>query len=197
MRNPDVIVTGVGRSGTSTVSRILVQQLRVCMGHQFHRPAPFQPLGSFEDTRMVGPGQCITGGFPFKKTTKLPAEEWLKAFKQQHRNCTNKVIGVKSPHLSGCTLNDWNVIKPRIIFRTSRPKDLVLASMNKWRNSGLDWSRFIDEREANMDEVFGELDIPVVCIVFDRIRPDESLLGELRRYLRDVGLAEEIRPLYH
>ena len=188
MRNPDVIVTGVGRSGTSTVSRILVQKLGVCMGHQFHRPAPFQPLGSFEDTKMVGVGQRITGGFPFEKHAKLSAEDWLKQFKSLHRNCTSKLIGVKSPHLSGCTLEDWNVIKPRIIFRTWRPKELVLASMNKWRNPGLDWSRYIDERETNMDAVFTVVDAPVCMILFDHQVADESLESEISFALKDAGL---------
>ena len=137
---------------------------------------------------MVGPGQLITGGFPFPDRPKRPPEEWLKAFKARHRNCKQELIGVKSPHLSGCTVEDWNVIKPRIIFRTWRPKELVLASMNKWRDPGLDWSRFIDEREANMDAAFAALNIPVVFILFDRQVDDFEIEETLSHYLHDVGL---------
>lgn len=137
---------------------------------------------------MVGPGHNITGGFPFEKHAKLPAEDWLKEFSARHRSCTHKLIGVKSPHLSGCTVEDWKVIKPRIIFRTWRPKELVLASMNKWRNQALDWSRYIDEREANMDAVFAELDIPVVFILFDRHVDDFEIEESLSHYLHEAGL---------
>lgn len=185
VKNPDVIVTGVGRSGTSTVARILHTKLNVCMGHEFHRRSEAQPDGSYEDTRMLAYGQNITGGFPFKRKAPIQAEDWLKAFSVRHASCKQKYIGVKSPHLSGCTARDWEVIAPKLIFRCWRPKRLVLASMNRWRNASLDWSRYIDEREQNMDEVFRTIAAPVCFVTFeDADRSDAELEHELSHFMK-------------
>ena len=46
--NP-IIVTGVGRSGTSAVARVLHETLCICMGHDLPKPTDANPEGSYED----------------------------------------------------------------------------------------------------------------------------------------------------
>lgn len=185
MRTPDVVVVGTGRSGTSTVSRILHTSFDICMGHEFKGASAAQPIGSFEDGAMRHFTKDLAG-FPFQKKNverKDTAREWIEEFGRIHSECDGRV-GVKSPHLSGIALERWMEIAPRLIIRTHRPKELVLASMNKWRSYDNRWERFIDEREANMDRVLHLVGVPLHTVSFTgELRSDEGLIDELSEFI--------------
>lgn len=156
MRRPDVIVTGTGRSGTSTVARILHTELGVCMGHVFRDVMPSNPQGEYEDTNLAVESRRLVNGYPFPDTPHshpILLQRWREAYHHMHPRCSAKLRGVKSPHLSALDEKGWAEINPRLIIRTWRSKELVVASMNKWRGSHVDWAQFYDDREANMDKV--------------------------------------------
>ena len=189
----DVVVTGTGRSGTSTVSRILHGKLGICMGHGqlFHEKSEAQPEGTYEDGPLLRASTRLSGGFPFKNDTpSITSGEWLYVFDEQHQKCGSTFVGVKSPHLSGVTLEDWEAISPRLIIRTFRPKKPTVESMKRWRAAlgPVNWGKFIDDRENNMNEVFPELDIPVYVVSFATKRTDYDLKIQLRKILEVGGM---------
>ena len=61
MTGPSVIVVGTGRSGTSSVARILHEKLEVCMGHHLKMQAPG---GAYEDYLAHGLNRMVAANSP-------------------------------------------------------------------------------------------------------------------------------------
>lgn len=182
----DVVVTGTGRSGTTSVSRVLHDELGVCMGHQFHAPSAPQPEGSYEDAGLVKSSRKLAGGFTRLGMPQMSVAQWKLEWEMRHRRfgCDAEIRGVKSPHLSALTREQWLELAPRLIVRTWRPKELVVASMERWRGSGEDWGAFYDERERRMDAAFQCVPIPVVVVSFANRTSDEQIRDLLESSLR-------------
>ena len=52
LSSPTVLVTGPGRCGSSTVARILHENIGICMGHYLRTGDEQNPKGSYEECRM-------------------------------------------------------------------------------------------------------------------------------------------------
>lgn len=174
MRGPDIIVVGVGRSGTSTIARLLQTELSVQMAYN-HEYKPWNDLkGSFEEQKMIPLSYALVE-IPKQKT-----DEWLAKYNALYK--TSKFRGIKQTCLSLLRRDQWENINPRLVIRTFRPKDITVASLIKWRwNDREYWEDFYDQREGCMQT---QLDhshkFPVLRINFTAEKfSDEYLLDIL------------------
>lgn len=188
MSNPDVIVTGTGRSGTSTIARLLHIELGVCMGHKFrppHETPESNPNGEYEDTDIALATRLLSGGYPVARP--LPGRhalsKWVQAFKRSHQNCTSPLKGAKTPHFSGISLEHWELIKPRAVVIAQRPIAMTVASMERYRGAHHDWKAFYEDRQRRINEFCAERVCPYVVLDFSRPRSDENLLIQLKHHL--------------
>ena len=142
MRSPDVLVMGVGRSGTSTVARILHDRFLICMGHDFIDTGEANPKGTYESKIGLG----ATYGLLEKKNIA----GWLRSYETIHSRCDSRLRGVKVPHLAGITPGMLNDISPKLVVIAARDSGLNVASMARWRSKGVDWSEFFDKRTESI-----------------------------------------------
>lgn len=80
-----VLVTGVGRSGTSAVARVLHEQLGVCMGHDLPKPKRANPEGSYEDKEIRNLHIQVTNGRIDRGTFEERAIQWLEQHALDHQ----------------------------------------------------------------------------------------------------------------
>lgn len=120
------IVIGTGRSGSSTVARILHNKMDIFMGHEFRKPNEINPDGFWEDIEFYKPNWKFLNG-------KITYPEWIeKIFGViAQRMELNKSWGFKDPdatHFLGLYLSFFE--NPKII-RCRRKKELVIKSLMK------------------------------------------------------------------
>jgi|GEM_PF-7030693 len=116
MKRSLVLVTGSPRSGTSFVARNL-HEMGVCMGHEFVAANEGNPLGFFEDPRMV------------EATERKDPVAWFKTLGQVHGGggCTGPV-GVKTPELA---FMDMAALEPDLVIWVHRDLYRVAASLER------------------------------------------------------------------
>ena len=121
-----IIVTGVGRCGTSTVARILHER-GICMGHIFQQPDSGNPLGYFEDWPR---GWGLMHSLLHEEIT---VDEWRKATVYYHKshNCSEE-IGYKHPLMSMLTAAQWDELAPRMVIWCRRDRESNIRSIMTW-----------------------------------------------------------------
>ena len=123
---PSVIVVGTGRSGTSTIARLLHEKMGVCMGHYLHHRESQKWGGQYEDivahaiSRMV-----VNDGFD--------PEHWLKHVQHIHADHGCKSWGVKDPWMSLWDTESLECILPSLIIWARRPIDETVESWIRLR----------------------------------------------------------------
>lgn len=124
--NEFVFVTGIGRSGTSTVARILHQNGIVCMGHDFPLPDEFNPQGYWEDleTRRLGRAFLYNDWEQFVEHTV--------AYHKKHK-CTATRLGFKHPGLVTIPRSVWQELRPKALFICTRTPEQVILSLRRKR----------------------------------------------------------------
>lgn len=173
--NPYLVV-GTGRSGTSTVARVLHENLGIYMGEESRPPDKFNPKGYFEDVdfRRVN--------IDFYKG-KLNFEQWCLKVRDiiHQRYKLQKPWGFKESRMAallGFYLTFFD--KPRII-RCKRKPELVINSLMRCYG----WSRKHAEqitfsRETQLDRLLSERDQrDILTIRFDEQHVDESLIERM------------------
>lgn len=177
MLRPDVLVLGVGRTGTSTAGRILFEHFGVCMGHRLYPRNAAQPQGTFEDSAMLIPTHRLVG---MLAGSSRDPEHWLAAYAEAHKDCTAKLKGCKVTHMSLATREQLEHIAPKLIVRTWRPMDLAVRSLLKHRSrispSATYWRVFYKTREKAMDAALDGIPIPVCEVRYFRELADEELV---------------------
>lgn len=178
MRRPDIIVVGVGRSGTSTIARLLQEEFGVLMAIKFTSPV-WNPLGSYEDEIMLEHSRYLT------EKPGYTVGNWLEAFDAHAK--TPYLAGVKCNQLALLNYVGWESINPRLVIRTYRPLALTVDSMKRWREPKNEdhWVDFYREREKKLQKhLDGERSFPVLRINFDVAnRVDQELISILRPWV--------------
>jgi hypothetical protein len=189
MRRPDVVVVGVGRSGTSFTAKVLHEDLGVYMGSKevfkFTGPKGAHPDGTYEDTRL--------NEYTYRQVEVhgISMDVWLGKYDSYYRSIAGPV-GIKNPATSLFLYEQWKELAPKLVVRTWRPKDLTVASMLRWRGKTIKldhWERFYDQREVTMKT---QLDtpqhaFPVVRVEFGKERkPKEEIIELLQPYIDDI-----------
>ena len=86
-----VLVFGTGRSGTSSVARVLHQNLGISMGVRFREPDGNNPEGVFEDLDFVELNRAIV-------SNQMPFSTWLNRINAV-ASARNGTWGLKDPRL--------------------------------------------------------------------------------------------------
>lgn len=184
-----IIVVGTGRSGTSTVARILHEKLGVCMGHflRIHTVHDYyEDLLAHALNRMLG-------------DHNISVLDWRLALAKAHMNCDD--WGFKDPYFLYAPVDAIKKIQPRLFVRTWRSMDETVDSWirhNKKiggkgsiQHNKIHFSRVCLEREMLMDwKLEG---YPVVEIRFDRRLSDEEIADKIRTHLIKKEVEEEVK----
>lgn len=176
-----VLVTGTGRSGTSTIARILHERLGVCMGHTFIKATGLKktrnPLGFWEEVHERT--EKMTKGLA-KGTVSV--EQWrcyLDAAHDRHR-CRSKLRGYKHPRLAEIpSEKTWKALDPLLVIEAWRPRELVMQSMIYASPKNV--TGCIDRyhlRRTNMDRYLKG--VPVFVLKFERVLSDDEVYELLR-----------------
>ncbi len=180
--NPHVLVMGVGRTGTSTVARILNNRFGICMGHDFAKTNPAQPNGTFE-SRSVNQATK-------RLLSTANVAMWLASYAKMHEGCNARVHGVKVTHLAGMTPIMLRAIAPRLVIACKRDRDLTIASLKRLRGRTGDWEGFFDERTRAMERMERETDYPFHTVLFGQEhRSDDDIVRDL---LASIDLATDM-----
>ena len=185
MLKPDIIVVGVGRTGTSTVARILQTKLGVRMAHNWAGASEFQPEGSYEEQKMFPYSYALV------EKPHYQVSEWLGGYQKAYAKTTEELLGIKQTPLSLCTRAQWEELDPKLVIRTHRPKDQAVASMLRCRTpkDKSHWEKFYQQREKAMQRHldYGHT-FPVIRIYFDDIdrSTDEDLFICLEPWVQKV-----------
>lgn len=173
-----IIVTGTGRSGTSTVARLLHERLGVRMGERFDPPSKSSPRGSYEDLdfrELHVAFQRGTVGLPgFRRGVELLVGERTEPW------------GFKDPracHLLGLYLQ-W--VSP-IVIVCERPVEQVVASLHRHYHTPVE--------EARRETIDRLQQLEAVLRWYPRERrvwmgeqrDEEELVEELRAIIQEEG----------
>ncbi len=186
--NGPIIVVGTGRSGTSTVSRILHENLGVCMGHFFrlHTIHDFyEDLFSHGLNRMLG-------------DRNMSVIDWQHCMARIHMKCEH--WGFKDPHFLYVSPSAIKTIGPRFFVRTWRPLEQTVESWLRHNkrlggrgdtpDTRIHFHRICVEREMLMD--WKLKDYPTLRISFDSAErlTDKEIEDKIRPYLAEKELEE-------
>lgn len=169
-KNDPYIVIGTGRSGSSTVARVL-HKMGIFMGHEFREPNEINPDGFWEDAEFYRPNYDFLHG----KTTY---PEWIdKIFGViAKRMELNRPWGFKDPdatHFLGLYLSFFE--NPKII-RCKRDKGLTVKSLMKSFGHTKEYAENLyKQKEWMLDNILSEKDFLTVHFGVDRIADGEII----------------------
>ncbi len=194
---PTALVIGTGRSGTSSVARILHERIGICMGHYMIMRESNLWGGQYEDLLTHGMNQMI------RKQNLAAAALWLNVVAHSHEDRGCRKWGAKDHWFAYWPLGLLRLVAPKLIVLTWRPLSEI---MDSWARL---WQRWHEKEHgkpmADSDveqqlsvlrpemaerarrlEAIMESDLPTIRICFDGQRvPDE----EIERQIRE-GLSE-------
>jgi len=178
MSDPYVVV-GTGRSGTSTVARLLHENMGINMGAEFKPPTSHNPKGAYEDVEFVIPTARYING-------KMSFNDWDNHTRSviRKRLEAGKPWGVKDPalaHILGQFL--MYLDEPKII-RCKRDKKLAVDSFRRCYGWTKRYAEGIyDSREIMLDNTLRRIDhLPIDFGDKDQVPDDSLLLGIQRRF---------------
>ncbi len=176
-RRGAIFVIGTGRSGTSTIAKLLHKKLHVCMGHQFREANEFNPDGFYEDIKRSKLLDDFIRG-------RINLDDWLNGLPHK---CGSTLWGFKHPRLLELSTDAILAAEPSLIVRTYRPERLVVPSLVRSVEQFKG-----DEKKARItfrwrEDKIGELQKKrgdrIVRIDFSEKRDSEDLICELQEAL--------------
>jgi hypothetical protein len=175
------LVVGPGRSGTSSVARVLHEKLGIHMGSNLRKPNDRNPKGFYEDVQFCVMNQRLldawfsqlkvkkpwlrwTGGLQIAHEGCYGSKSWQKSYQllMENRRASKRPWGIKDP----CIAHVWPLMKDvkfTRIIRCRRSKQAIVASIQRCYG----WSRaqaeaFCELREKSLDQLpkpMAEIDI--------------------------------------
>ena len=182
--NYTFFVLGPGRSGTSTVARILHNHFNISMGEHFRVTDEHNIKGYFEDLEFKNPNELfINSGLPFP--------QWIIIIEREIAKRNGHDWGLKDPRL--CYLLGFYIcyIENPIFIRCERDPNSIADSMQKCYG----WNRpntikTIFTRERYLNRLLKNR--TVYTISFDQIRTDKEIIYELRKQIRCLNSKKDI-----
>lgn len=169
------IVIGTGRSGSSTVARILHNEMDVFMGHEFRKPDKKNPNGFWEDVEFASPNWKFLNG-------KIDYPTWIEEIfgAIARRKALDKPWGFKDPdatHFLGLYLSFFE--NPKII-RCKRKKGLVIKSLLKSFGYTQEYAENLHQnKEWILDNILSGKDC--LTIYFSEIQtPDQKIIDLIK-----------------
>ena len=173
---PDVIVLGVGRSGTTTVARVLYERFGVCFGHHHMMRKEFMGEPVFEDHDLKRDLAALRA---FGNGRISSWRMWLRYFSKNHEGCGAKYKGVKLLDLVYLPVEAFEHMAPKLIVRTYRPMESCVDSWCRYnRRPRATNTAWYVEREFLLSEL--ERKLPMVRIEFEpesRVLTDDEIGG--------------------
>ncbi len=167
-----ILVLGPGRSGTSTVARILHTKLGVCMGRRFREPNEANTAGYYEDLDFL------------EVNTDSPHYGYRETLVSQLFNSREEPWGLKEPRIP----HWWRIYRAHVTRDTKiiiavRAPHLIVQSLK--RNYGWgdrDSLNVIRERLDGIDQLTKGFD--TLKIDFTDRRSDDEVTKILTNYVR-------------
>jgi hypothetical protein len=184
---PDILILGVGRSGTSKIAEILHSRFGVCFGHDPSMLRDFRGETVYEDAGLKKMIKRVVKG-------DVGIDSWLEKFQATHKDCTAEFTGVKLLDFAALSIDEFLAIGPRLIVRTYRPFRSCVESWVRYRRGGVqtggesrEWAEdYVSNRETKIRTyllpVLREAGLKIVEFDFDpedRVIPDEELIAAL------------------
>lgn len=181
-----IIVVGTGRSGTSTVARLLHHSLGVRMYRdQFLAPDKWNPGGYFEDRKVKRLNKAATTG-------AITGVTWREQM-YDHMRADHSPWGFKLQPLA--PLGDdfiLDAMDPRAVIACVRDRTMTARSIGKWRRQGKykgspDAEARYDIRETAMKSLLhGHI---VLWLDFSFERAESYVLERVRSFVSSEVLA--------
>lgn len=182
MTRPSVIVVGTGRSGTSSVARILHERLGVCMGHHLKMQ---HPGGAYEDYLAHGLNRMVAANV-------LSATEWLRVMSECHGKCES--WGAKDPWFFYWTPEQLRFLSPVLVVRTWRSREEVTVSWLEMRRRcdskeppsemRKHFELLYDDRELRAKALEQQNGLDVMTIKFDRLLSDDEIASQISERMK-------------
>lgn len=165
-------VLGPGRSGTSTVARILHTHFNIFMGEHFRQSDAHNTAGYFEDLEFKNPNELFIN-------SGLPLAQWIIIIEREIKKRNGKDWGIKDPRL--CYLLGFYMcyIENPIFIRCRRDPNQVADSMQKcygW--SRPDTIKMIFTRERYLTRLLAQKTF--YEITFNRKKTDEEIILQMK-----------------
>ena len=175
-----IFVVGVGRSGTSTVARLLHTEFGICMGQRFREPDEKNEKGYYEDLDLKSLNeQFLIGALTNPSFITALENELAKPWRQKIQ------WGFKDPRL--CELGGiyFTYLQP-IVIRCCRPKEQVIKSLQRcYGLTEQDASRLFDRREVALDNLLYRTEKKTITFGFGgKRKTDKEIRQELTRMLK-------------
>lgn len=184
LKRPTVIVVGTGRSGTSTVAKILHEDLGICMGHFLKPGGPANPDGFYEDFLSHGLVRML-------RTNDLAPETYLSVMNESHKDC--RFWGAKDPWFLYTSKEVRRELKPALCIICERD---FKQTMNSWAK--LQGGQFISQSNMKaMEKLTQErmvamhgigVDWPIMRVDFSTHKDPDQLRENIRYMLNLQGV---------
>jgi len=189
LRHPDIVVCGVGRTGTSYTARILQQHFGIYMCVPEHNKiCGANPEGSYEDTKMLKHSYALV------EKPGYTIEEWLQHYDKWYGKIDG-LVGIKQTPFSLLSYNQWEALAPKLVIRTWRSDLLAGESMLRVRipKDRAKWQKFYNRREAcmqkNLDGPEGFHSFPVGIVYFGSQKlENQNMIQWLRQQITQAGI---------
>ena len=167
-----IIVLGPGRCGSSTIARLLHNNLGVSMGKRFRESNPSNPKGFFEDLDFLELNQAILEGRYSINHFKKQLGKLIQ-FKNQNG-------GIKDPRI--CHLWQYYRKYPaKYILCTRRPQLIIRSMIQNYGWSEEESKQLLMIRLNGIDKLLEGKDS--LRIDFSDKRNDLELINLLKRFL--------------
>lgn len=172
-----IFVLGSGRSGTSSVARVLHENSIACMGHKFAGSDSSNLLGYWEDLeiRQKYMPEFISGAWQ----TFIANVQGYHTTNEEA--CKSTLLGYKHPMLCEIQREIWLALQPTIIYWCTRSKKQVIASMVKKGGKRRHHKMAIDFYNFRMHALENNIEgLPFVKkLDFEEYRTDKWILNQI------------------
>jgi len=173
-----VLVVGTGRSGTSTVARVLHNHLNINMGNRFRDPDISNSKGYWEDLDFKEANEYLLDQY-------ISFAVWSDQVKKliRERNNSYENWGFKDPRLCYLLGLYMTFIKDPIIIRCKRDEESIIKSLMKnYKWSSKMATEEVQRRNHYLDNVLVNKN-PFI-INFSRYISDEELIERLNGVIK-------------
>ena len=182
---PDILVMGVGRSGTTFAAMVLHEQFGVCFGHHHTMYTEFRGEPIYEDEWLKEHLNDLVLG-------RNKVDGFLEYFGESHERCEAKLRGIKLLDLAILSVEQLKELKPKLVVRCYRGRESCCQSWVRYNGRDIGWAyKYYDDREYRLREFSACHALPVLTVMLDPLvhRVGEpEMVGMLGQYLGRVGL---------
>lgn len=170
-----VFVISPGRSGSSSVARVLHEHLGIYMGKYFAKPDEANPNGYYEDLAF----KTFNGYFIENRVSE---QSWITTVRKiiQKRKDRGEPWGIKDPRMCYLLPQYFLLCPQAILLRCRRNLVDVAKSCERWY--GWD-SRIVEERSKLLDQYTKEK--KVIEIDMNEHKDDSWIISQLRGRLNN------------